>query len=488
MSGAGRLVVLALLLSAACGQRDAQPARRERPDLVLVVVDALRADHLNSYGYRRATSPALTALAASGVVFDDNTAQSSATLPSMVSLLLGRAILADAQRVPAGVPTLAERLAAAGYQTVAFAGNPLVSRAAGFDRGFEVFLTREDTGHQTWDMRDLHTIVTGWLEANPRDGRPRFVYIHFMDPHFPYWPDDRPSLPGEDLATSLEQRVRLADDVTSRWAAEVNAAGAGTPLFDRFGGERWTILEQIDAYDREVANVDAAAGALLASLGASSRLVVVAADHGEAFWERLLPPKALEALPPEQRTLSRVFEHGHGGSLSQALLRTPLIVSGYGFPGGVRVTAASSNLDIAPTLLRAAGLPADAALEGRPLQDLLPGAPGAAAARPPIPSVSRTAVALRDPGGYRLVVPTAEGEALGLPVQLYKLSDDPHERRNLAALPLAETTEADAKMLQQLRAAHDAALSGFTLFAGQSLVCDDPAQAQAIAELEGSRP
>src|SRR6185436_1118488 len=78
------------------------------------------------------TSPALATLAASGVVFDDNTAQSSASLPSMVSLLTGRAMLCDAQRVPAGVSTLAERLAAAGYQTVAFAGNPLVSRAAGF--------------------------------------------------------------------------------------------------------------------------------------------------------------------------------------------------------------------------------------------------------------------------------------------------------------------------------------------------------------------
>ena len=141
-----------------------------------------------------------------------------------------------------------------------------------------------------------------------------------------------------------------------------------------------------------------------------------------------------------------------------------------------------------PPRRRAAARPPDAALEGRPLQDLLPGAPGGAAARPPIPSVSRTALALRDPGGYRLVVPTAEGEALGLPVQLYKLSEDPHERRNLAALPLAETTEADGKMLQQLRAAHDAALSGFTLFEGQSLVCDDPAQAQVIAELEASRP
>ena len=454
---------------------------------MLVVIDALRADHLNSDGYRRATSPAITALASSGVVFDDNTAQSSATLPSMVSLLTGRSMLCDAQRVPAGVSTLAERLAAAGYQTIAFAGTPLVSRAAGFDRGFQVFLTRDDTGHETWDARDLHAIVTGWLAENPRDGRPRFFYIHAMDPHFPYRPDDRPTLPGEDAAETLEQRVRLGDDVLETWAKDIGAAGAGSALYDTFNPERWSIMEQIDAYDREIANIDAATGVILEAFGPGAKLVVVASDHGEAFWERLRSPKEIEALVPDKRTLSRVFEHGHGGSLCQELLRTPLIVSGTGFPVGKRVTGPTSNLDIAPTLLRAAGVAEDKGLEGRPLQDQL-APPAAGAARPPILSACATAVAVRDPGGYRLVVPTREGEALGVVVQLYRLSDDPHERRNIAALPLAESKEEDVKMLQSLREQHDQALSGFKLFDGQSPFCDDPNQARVFTELEQSRP
>ena len=481
-------LVLLALAAASCGKGgEGSQAPRERPDLVLVVVDALRADHLNPYGYGRPTSPALSTFAAGGVVFDDNTAQSSATVPSMVSLLLGRSILADAQRVPAGVPTLAERLKEAGYQTVAFSGNPLISKAAGFDRGFEVFLTREDTGHETWDARDMHTIVTEWLKVNARDGRPRFIYLHFMDPHFPYWPDDRPALSGENPKQSLEQRVRLDDDVFATWKAEVEAGAPDSPLRKTFDGERWNLLEQVDGYDREIANVDAATGVLLDTFGSGGRLVIVAADHGEALWERKLPPAALEKLPADKRTLSRVFEHGHGGSLCQALLRTPLLVSGYGFPGGQRVTSATSNLDIVPTLLRAAGANLDPALEGRPLQDLVSPPPAGAPARPPILSVSRAAVSVRDPGGYRLVVPTSEGERLGLGVQLYKLSDDPHERRNLAALPLAETTDADATMLRELRAAHDAALAQFQLFKGQSLICDDPDQARVIGELEESR-
>jgi len=483
------LSALSASLLAGCGQEPAAPpvATGQRPDLVLIVVEALRADHITPCGYGRPTTPAFGSLAARGVVFDDNTAQSSATLPSMASMMTGRALLCDAQRVPAGVPTLAERLQAAGYQTVAFAGNPLVSRAAGFDRGFEVFLTRDDTGHKTWDMRDVYTIVTGWLAENPRDGRPRFFYIHFMDPHFPYWPEDRPSLPGENAHLSLEQRVRLPDDVLAGWAAVVGAAGPGSPLYDSFNAERWTVLEQIDLYDREIANVDAATGSILQALGTRGRVVVVAADHGEALWERPLADAQLERLPPEKRTLSHVFEHGHGGSLCQDLLRTPLIVSGSGFPVGRRVVAPTCNLDIVPTLLRAAGAPAEGTLDGLPLQDQLAPPTDPRASRPPIFSACRTAVAARDPGGYRLVIPTPEGAALGLPVQLYDLRVDPHERSNLATETLAEGTAQQAESLVKLRRVLENALAGFDLFEGQSLVCDRPEQQQLIAEFERGR-
>jgi arylsulfatase len=480
----GLLAVLLLALS--CGRHgDEEGATKQRPDLILIVVECLRADHLGAYGYKRATSPALASLAARGALFDEHSAQSSATLPSMVSLMLGRAILADAQRVPAGVPTLAERLAASGYQTVAFAGNPLVSRAAGFDRGFEVFLTRDDTGHETWDARDLHALVTGWLAKNPRDGRPRFLYVHFMDPHFPYAPDDRKAVPGESPDVPVEQRVRVRDDVFGAWSAVLGAAGAGNLLYDSFNNEHWVVKEQIDAYDRELANVDAAIGAILDSLGSGGRLVIVAADHGEALWERALTPQQLESVPADRMTLTRVFEHGHGGTLSQELLATPLIISGAGFPVARRVGSATSNLDIVPTLLRAAGIEADDALEGVALQELASGRP---IERPPIFSASRLAVAVRDPvQGYRLVVPTPEGEALGVPLQLYNLSADPHERNNLALATLAEATPEATAQLQSLREAHDAALAEFKLFEGQSLLCEDPEQAKVIAEFEEGR-
>ncbi|MHC4846564.1 MAG: sulfatase-like hydrolase/transferase, partial [Planctomycetota bacterium] len=86
------------LLAPGCG-----PSEDTRPDLVLVVVDTLRADHLSAYGYERPTSPGLDALARDGVVFLDNTAQSSWTLPSVASYMTGRHVFVNAQRLPDGV-------------------------------------------------------------------------------------------------------------------------------------------------------------------------------------------------------------------------------------------------------------------------------------------------------------------------------------------------------------------------------------------------
>jgi arylsulfatase A-like enzyme len=232
--------------------------------------------------------------------------------------------------------------------------------------------------------------------------------------------------------------------------------------------------------------VDAATGVILEALGARGRLVIVAADHGEALWERGRPAKLVESVPAEKRTLTEVFEHGHGGALCQDLLRTPLIISGAGFPVARRITTASCNLDIVPTLLRAAGIELDDALEGLPLQDLAANRP---VERDPILSACKTAIAVRDPvDGYRLVVPTPAGEALGVPVQLYDLPDDPLERNNLALATLAESTAEGAEKLQSLREWHDAALEEFTLFEGQSLVSEDAEQAKVLVEFEGSGP
>ena len=104
---AERLFVQIFLLSAAlaaCSPADAPPP--SRPDLVLVVIDTLRADRLSAYGYERPTSPGLEALAEKGVLFEDVTAQSTWTLPSMASMLSGRHVFVNAKHMPPAIPTL----------------------------------------------------------------------------------------------------------------------------------------------------------------------------------------------------------------------------------------------------------------------------------------------------------------------------------------------------------------------------------------------
>ena len=468
----------------ACSQGAAPAAAPDtRPDLLLVVVDTLRTDRLSTYGNPRVTSPGLDALGASGVVFDDNTAQSSWTLPSMASLLSGRHVFVNAQRMPPDVPSLAERLSEAGYQTVAFVGNPAVSPAGDYDRGFQHFIGREQTGNVTWDARALYSALSHWLIANPRDGRPRFLYLHFMDPHFPYEPKDRDTLPGEQPGVDVSQRVRLRDDVLEDWLDAVRSAGPGTPIYDEFDRDRRYIVESRDRYDREIANVDAALRSIPMLLEPRERLVIVAADHGEGLWDHRHHPALVERdVPPEERTLREVFFRDHSYHLYQELIRTPLIVSGPGFPQGRRLATPVENVDIVPTLLRAAGLPDDPSLTGRALQDVVA---GTARPRAAIFSVCNEGTAVRDvTDGWKLIWPSPTGDSFGMPMQLYHLATDPHERTNLAE---AGDTAVKGILRRLIRQREEAAAS-FPLYEDASYHSDDPEQAQVLQELGYTGP
>ena len=451
-------LVIACMLGACSDPED------ERPDLVLVVVDTLRADHLSTYGYGRPTSPGLDALARDGVVFLDNTAQSSWTLPSVASYMTGRHLFVNAQRLPDGVPSLAERLSKAGYETAAFLGNPAVSTAGNYDRGFDHFIGRETTGNETWDAADLHTVFAQWQAEHPRDGRPRFLYLHFMDPHFPYEPRKEVALDGE---------VLLRDDVLEAWSPVVTAAGAGSPIYETFNENRLEILDEIDRYDQEIASMDAVLASLLGTLGSRERLVVVASDHGEGLWDHEHHTPIVERKPAEERTLSEVFFRDHSYHLYQELIRTPLIVSGPGFPTGLSEDVPVENVDIAPTLLRAAGLPDDPSFDGRALQDVVA---GTARPRPAIFSHCNEATSVRV-NGWKLVFPTPTGDSFGMPIQLYEVSADQHERTNRAADPAVVQT-----LRNLIRLREDAARS-FTLYDSQAVGVDDAAQRAVLKEL-----
>ncbi len=281
--------------SASAPPAGVSPARH----VVLVTIDTLRADRVGAYGYAAATTPAIDALAAAGLRVGQAFATAPVTLTSHASLLTGLYPPAHGARhngvaMAPGVPTLATLLKAQGFATGAFVGAFPLERRFGLAAGFDVYgdrLPRLENGKPA-DERPGEDVVDEALAWRTTTGAARtFLWVHLFEPHAPY---------------------RNPTD--------------GRPVAVR--------------YDEEVAEADRQVGRLLDGLGAerASTLVVVTADHGEAFGEH------------------GDFVHGH--LAYEEVMHVPLLVK---FPAGMAVAggavdALAQLTDIAPTVLDALGL------------------------------------------------------------------------------------------------------------------------------------
>ena len=173
-------------------------APKKRPNVLIYMIDTLRPDHSNLYGYARETTPFLKKLGASGIVFSDCQAQATWTKPSTASLLTSlysftHGIATDYDTIPKGATTIAEQLRAAGYVTASLIANPFAGRITGLERGFDylsdwavVQRFRKDAVDRGTDSAAVNKIVFPWLERH-RD-EPFFLYAHTTDPHAPYRP------------------------------------------------------------------------------------------------------------------------------------------------------------------------------------------------------------------------------------------------------------------------------------------------------------
>ena len=451
---ASRLALCGLLAwSLACsprsGERSPSTARTaaDRPNILLIVVDTLRADHLSSYGYARPTSPAIDALAARGVRFDRHRAQAPCTFPSMNSLLTSRPVETffgqpqGDMSIPAGVTSVAELLRGEGYITAAFSASPIVrkhpsqfNQAGGFDRGFQLF-----DDECVWkDARCVNDRALAAL-ARHRTGEPVFFLLHYIDPHGPYQAPGRKRFARRGAREELEPEVR---------AGESHAAAARLDRGEPAGVDAGDIAHWVDLYDDEIAFVDARIGELVEAFerlapprGAPERsarprstIVALAADHGESF-----------------------LEHGtlaHCRSLYDTEIRTPLILAGPGIPEGVVRDALSENLDIVPTLLDLAGVAVrPGAFAGRSLRGVVEtGEDGAARLQTSAFAGWRAAF----DGRHKLMVNETAEE-----LRLFDLVEDPGEevdlapteRRKAAALrrALAEQSPAPEAALEAAR-------------------------------------
>ena len=404
-----------------------------RPDVVLIVVDTLRADRLGCYGYERPTSPNIDALAERGVVFERNTAQSSWTMPSMIALLTGRYVTDYRDRVFEDSPTLAELLKDEGYRTAGVVANGLLRPEHGYGRGFDHYDVHDPREHRPAGNPPYRTAaetvaklgaVVDELATTGLTGEraPYFLYVHLMDPHAPYLPapeydDELPSSGVEPLARAGWHR-RSYEELAG--AMKPAAFEAGLARLDR---ER-------ALYDQNVRVADEAVGELLAELerrGLLDRAVIaLVSDHGEGLYDHVRP--AHEGQYRGQ-PVENVFHKEHGRSLYQELVATPMILAGRGLPVGQRIDAPVENVDVVPTVLALLGIDVPMSFAGRDLLPTLSGEEGHV--RDASYAWVHQAAAILDAStGWKLEVPTGFGTATGSVPMLYHLPSDPLERRN----------------------------------------------------------
>jgi arylsulfatase A-like enzyme len=424
------------LLIAGCGT-DAAPApsTTRAPDIVLVVVDTLRADRLSCYGYPRPTSPFIDQLAREGALFEDASAQYAWTVPSMVSMFSGRYVTDRREILVDDVPCLAQTLRDAGYRTFAEVANQLIDEKGGLARGFEHFSSAPNTRERptgdpenSRNITDLAAALERPLEAalagEPTEERaPFFVYLHALEPHHPY--KRRPRL---DLVLPPNEAVPVWPDA---WQASVlEEAGRRYSATDDLDVKMRGIHAERGRYDQEVRFTDDQLRRIFERLEGFGLLehavVAVVADHGEGLWDHEFP----ERRETQHLRPGEVFYGEHGDLLHQEAIATPFILSGTGIPAGLRVPTPVENVDLFPTLLELAGIRAPDGLHGRSLVGHLKG-------RPMEPGLlvayaAALTVAVREPAtGLKLTLSQDERNGEVAAVSLFDLRADPAERMDL---------------------------------------------------------
>lgn len=346
----------ALCLAAATMLADCSPpVRGNGLNVVLVTIETTRADHLGAYGYSRPTSPSFDAFAREGVLFERATTVSPRTNPSLASTMTARYPHEHGVRnlllpLEPENRTLAEALHDAGYQTIAVQTHPRLVRTSGFEQGFETY---DDAIAEHPLAEDSFAAAAGWIERVADRGRPWFVWLHVMDPHWTY--DPKPpwrTLFGPDDPRPAALYRALAE----------RRATIGPVIF-----QNTMPPDEVDAfvrlYDSEIRYTDDALGGFLRRFrdrGLMDRtIVVVTSDHGESLGEHRY-----------------FFEHGDLGTEPEIHVPLAMQVPASRWPPGIRIRPTVRSIDVAPTILDLLGLPAEAAFRGESLVPVIEGREG----------------------------------------------------------------------------------------------------------------
>lgn len=405
----GPKTALALLLAGACCISGCQPKRD--PNVLVLVVDALRPDHMGCYGYPLPTSPAMDALAGRGVLFTDATSLSSYTRAAVPSIFASvhpgaHGVLnqgKEVEKLSDEYETLAETLKERGYVTAAFAPNPSLNRAFNFNQGFDLY--DDDFQIGVRDAKEFETArrinerTLAWLRENRE--KPYFAYLHYRDVHAPYVPpppyDKMFDRPGRPLS-EFEYKSQPPDLRRPHRYRDLHA--------------------YLELYDGEIRYTDDHLARFLETLSKEGFLdntvIFLTADHGESFLEH------------------RSWTHGSG--LYEELTRVPLLLV---FPGerhkGKRVEVPVQTTDIYPTVLELLDMEIPSQIQGRSLFDAIEGK-----ADPKRPVFSEALVSKRHrPWSFGQMVAVRSGgwkliyNRWGRTGELYDLTQDPGETQDI---------------------------------------------------------
>ncbi len=396
------------------GERAATTAVRrtegERPNIIVYMIDTLRADHLGCYGYGLDTSPNIDRFALDGILFERAQAQSAWTKAAVASVFTGlwpqvHGANDDPDLLPSQAVTVAELLRDVDYHTAAITSNGNAHQYFGFAQGFDYFKYLDKAGPdlQPATSTDVHEAVVGWMDLHAGE-QPFFLFVHTVDPHLPYDPPE-------------PYRSRLASLVEDVSIGTIDAIQELFARVERAPRER--IEKLVALYDAEIAFNDHSFGRLVEELKRRrlyrDSLVVLLSDHGEEF-----------------------LDHGsltHGKTLYAEILDVPLIVKLPGNQGaGRRLRQIAQHVDLLPTLMDLLGEEVPGGIQGRSLLPLLL-AEGAPAGWPDV-AVShlelrgRTATSLLG-GRFKLIVRQGREHLDAFP-ELYDREQDRQEQSNLA--------------------------------------------------------
>lgn len=399
------ILIVVLGISAAFAVRCHRLGRR-KPNIILLVIDSLRADHLGCYGYARNTSPHIDKLAQEGIVFSNAFSQAGYTTASIPSILTSKFPLShgvwlpEKHKLSEDEITLAEVLKSNGYITVAFTGGACTSHIYGFGQGFDLYKEIE------WgDIKEINKLVFNWLEQNQNNEKPFFLFLHCYTVHEPF------NLPEP-----------FASIYASNYQGQFKDVKLDNVLFEKIHKKSLDYNSEdidyiISQYDSGIRYYDENIGELLKKIEAlkltSNTIIILTSDHGQDFMEH--------------GTISHrdIYDVG---------IHVPLIVRApYLLPNNKKIDTLVRSIDIFPTILDMLALleKNNLAIEGNSLLPVMLGQD--IGKEHPVYSLgadsnNRGRISLRT-RNWKLIVTRNQNEC-----ELYNLKNDPGELINLVSI------------------------------------------------------